>query len=74
MKTAEKLEERLRDYVTDVRHAQRTAGRDEVMDSYKHNIAIVCSTPDLEWIKGLKGSSRSTELSILRANPALQRG
>lgn len=74
LKTAEKLEERLKDYVTDVRHAQVTAGRDEVMDSYKHNIVIVCSTTDLEWIKGIKSGSRSTELSILRANPALQRG
>jgi hypothetical protein len=74
LKTAERLEERLRDYVTDVRHAQLSAGRDEVMDSYKHNVAIVCSTADLEWIKAVKGSARSTELSILRANPALQRG
>jgi hypothetical protein len=74
LKTAERLEERLRDYVTDVRHAQVTAGRDEVMDSYKHNIVLVCSARDLEWIKALKASARSTELSILRANPALQRG
>jgi len=74
LKTAERLEERLRDYVTDVRHAQVTAGRDEVMDSYKHNIVLVCSATDLEWIRALKASARSTELSILRANPALQRG
>jgi len=74
MKTAEKLEERLKDYVTDVRHAQVSAGRDEVMDSYKHNIAVVCSAPDLVWIKGLKAGARSMELSILRANPSLQRG
>lgn len=74
MKTAEKLEERLKDYVTDVRHAQVSAGRDEVMDSYKHNIAVVCSAPDLVWVKGLKAGSRSMELSILRANPSLQRG
>jgi hypothetical protein len=73
-KTAEKLEERLKDYVTDVRHAQVSAGKDEVMDPYKHNIVIVCSATDLEWIRALKGGSRSAELSILRANPLLQRG
>jgi hypothetical protein len=74
LKTAEKLEERLKDYVTDVRHAQVSAGRDEVMDSYKHNIVIVCSATDLEWIRTLKGGAHSAELSILRANPSLQRG
>jgi hypothetical protein len=72
--TADKLEGRLKDYVTDVRHAQVSAGREEVMDSYKHNLAVVCSSRDLEWVKNIKASSRSTELSILRANPAMQRG
>ena len=57
-KTAEKLEERLRDYVTDVRHAQRSAGRDEVMDSYKHNVAIACSSADFDWVRGLRGGAR----------------
>jgi hypothetical protein len=74
LNTADKLEGRLKDYVTDVRHAQVSAGREEVMDSYKHNLAVVCSSRDLEWVKNIKASSRSTELSILRANPAMQRG
>ncbi len=74
MKTAESLVERLRDYVTDVKQAQVSAGRDEVIDSYKHNVAIVCSPQDLDWIKSLKTGSRSSEISILRATPALQRG
>ncbi|MDA4112870.1 MAG: hypothetical protein OK474_02375 [Thaumarchaeota archaeon] len=74
IKTAENLVERLRDYVTDVKHAQMSAGREEVIDSYKHNIAIVCSQRDLEWMKGLKSSSRASELSLLRATPTLQRG
>ncbi len=72
-KTAEKLEERLRDYVTDVRHAEVSAGRDEVMDSYKHNVAIACSSADFDWVKGLRGGAHSTSLSILRATPSLQR-
>lgn len=72
-KTAERIEERLRDYVTDVRHAQMSAGREEVMDPYKHNVVIACSSADFEWVKGLKGGSRSTELSILKGTPSLQR-
>ena len=74
MKTAENLVERLRDYVTDVKHAQMSAGREEVIDSYKHNIAIVCSLRDLEWMKSLKSGSRASEISLLRATPTLQRG
>lgn len=74
MKTAESLVERLRDYVTDVKQAQMAAGRDEVIDSYKHNIAIVCSRADLEWMKSLKSGSRSSEISLLRATATLQRG
>lgn len=73
MKTAEALVERLRDYVTDVKQAQVSGGREEVIDSYKHNIAIVCSPADLEWMRSLKTGSRSSELSILRATAALQR-
>jgi len=72
-KTAESLVERLRDYVTDVKLAQVSAGRDEVIDSYKHNVAIVCSQRDLDWMKSLKTGSRSSEISILKATPALQR-
>ena len=74
MKTAESLVERLRDYVTDVRQAQVSDGRDETIDPYKHNIAIICSKKDLDWMKGLKTGSRSSELSFLRATAALQRG
>jgi hypothetical protein len=74
LKTAEKLEEKIRDYVTDVRHAQASIGREEVMDAFKHNVAIACSSADLEWIKRLKSSAHSTDLSILRATPSLRRG
>ena len=73
MRTAESLVERLRDYVTDVKQAQMPEARDDVLDSYKHNIAIVCSKADFDWMKGLKSGSRSSELSILRATAALQR-
>ena len=73
LKTAERLVEKLRDYVTDVRHAQAAVGREEVMDAYKHNVAIACSATDFDWVKRLKGGAHSTELSILKATPALQR-
>jgi hypothetical protein len=74
LKTAESLLERLRDYVTDVKLAQRNAGPEDVVDSYKHNISIVCSPGDLDWMKSLKTGSRSSEISILRATASLQRG
>jgi hypothetical protein len=73
-RTAENLVERLRDYVTDVKQAQITAQQEEVIDTYKHNVAVVCSLRDLEWMKGLRTGARASELSLLRATPALQRG
>lgn len=74
LKTAERLEEKLRDYVTDVRHAQATVGREEVMDAYKHNVVIVCSAMDLDWVNRLRGAgAHSTALSVLKATPSLRR-
>jgi hypothetical protein len=73
-RTAERLGERLRDYVTDVRHGQMPARKDEVLDSYKHNVAIACSDADYGWVKGMRGGAHSMELSILRATPSLQKG
>jgi hypothetical protein len=72
---AEDLVSRLRDYVTDVEHIQSThedTGA-QVLNPYRHNLAIVCSKTDHEWVKSIKKASRGSEVSVLRATPGLQR-
>lgn len=72
MRTAENLAERLRDYVTDVKHVQMRS-EEEIIDAYKHNVVIACSTKDRDWIKGLRRSARAQEMTILKATPSLGR-
>jgi len=69
---AESLVAKLRDYVTDVQRAERGAA-DDVIDTYKHSVAIVCTPDDFEWFKGLKKSFRSSEVTILRAATSITR-
>ncbi len=71
--TAQSLTEKLRDYVTDVRQVDAKTRADDLIDSYKHSVAIVCTPADLEWFKGLKKSFRSSETTILRATTAISR-
>ena len=71
--TAQSLTEKLRDYVTDVRQVDARTRTDDLIDSYKHSVAIVCTPADLEWFKGLKKSFRSSETTILRATTAISR-
>ncbi len=71
--TAQSLTEKLRDYVTDVRLVDARTRTDDLIDSYKHSVAIVCTPADLEWFKGLKKSFRSSETTILRATTAISR-
>jgi UDP-N-acetyl-D-mannosaminuronate dehydrogenase len=71
--TARSLTEKLRDYVTDVRQVDARTRADDLIDSYKHSVAIVCTPADLEWFKGLKKSFRSSETTILRATTAISR-
>jgi len=71
--TAQSLTEKLRDYVTDVRQVDARTRADDLIDSYKHSVAIVCTPADLEWFKGLKKSFRSSETTILRATTAISR-
>ena len=75
LKTAEKLEERLRDYVTDVKHAQVSAGqgRGDGLVQAQHRHRMLRYGPR-RGSRASRAGSRSTELSILRANPSLQRG
>jgi hypothetical protein len=74
LRTAEGMVERMRDYVTDVEHAQSSPSDrgGQVLSPYKHNIVIVCSAEDYEWIRGLKKTNRGIELSILKATPSLE--
>jgi UDP-N-acetyl-D-mannosaminuronate dehydrogenase len=67
------LTEKLRDYVTDVRQVDARTRADDLIDSYKHSVAIVCTHGDYEWFKGLKKSFRSSEITILRATTAITR-
>lgn len=71
-RTAEALVERLRDYVTDVRHTQMDSV-EESTDPFKHNVVIACSSRDREWAKGMRRAVRAHEMSILNATPALAR-
>jgi hypothetical protein len=71
--TALSLTEKLRDYVTDVRQVDSRSRTDDMIDSYKHSVAIVCTPADFEWFKGLKKSFRSSEITILRATTWISR-
>jgi hypothetical protein len=71
--TAQSLTEKLRDYVTDVRLVDVKSRTDDLIDSYKHSVAIVCTPADFEWFKGLKKSFRSSEITILRATTGISR-
>jgi hypothetical protein len=71
--TAQSLTEKLRDYVTDVRQVDSRSRPDEVIDGYKHTVAIVCTVADYEWLKGLKKSFRSSEITILKATGGISR-
>lgn len=74
LQTAVGMVERMRDYVTDVEHAQSsTFGQSaQVLNPYKHNIVIACSAADYEWVKGLRKTNRGVENSILKATPSLE--
>jgi UDP-N-acetyl-D-mannosaminuronate dehydrogenase len=71
--TAQSLTEKLRDYVTDVRQVDSRSRPDDIIDGYKHSVAIVCTLSDYEWFKGLKKSFRSSEITILRATSGISR-
>jgi len=46
---------------------------EEVTDPFKHNVVIVCSARDREWIKGLRKAARTQDMTVLNATPALSR-
>ncbi len=73
LSTAQSLTQKLRDYVSDVRQVDSRARPDDLIDSYKHSVAIVCTPADFEWFKGLKKSFRSSEITILKATTGMSR-
>ncbi len=75
LQVAESIQQRLRDYVTDVDIVSRPKGRGgaELLDPLKHNVVIVCSKEDAEVMKTAKKEQRSAETTVLMATPALSR-
>ena len=74
LQVAESIQQRLRDYVTDVDVVSRPRkGGGEVLDPLKHNVVIVCSKDDWDVMKQAKKERRSVETTVLSATPSLSR-
>ena len=75
LQVAEGIQQRLRDYVTDVDVVSRQKGKGggELLDPLKHNVVIVCSKDDVEAMKLAKREQRSAETTVLSATPSLSR-
>ena len=75
LQVAENIQQRLRDYVTDVDIVSRPKGRggSELLDPLKHNVVIVCSKEDWDVMKQARKEQRSVETTVLSATPGLPR-
>ena len=75
LQVAENIQQRLRDYVTDVDVVSRPrgSGGSDLLDPLKHNVVIVCSREDWEVMKQARREQRSVETTVLSATPALTR-
>jgi hypothetical protein len=75
LQVAESIQQRLRDYVTDVDVVSRPKGRGgaELLDPLKHNVVIVCSKEDQDSMKAARKEQRSAETTVIFATPALNR-
>lgn len=75
LQVAESIQQRLRDYVTDVDVVSRSksGGGMELLDPLKHNVVIVCSKDDWDVMKRAKKEQTSVETTILFATPSLKR-
>ncbi len=74
LQVAESIQQRLRDYVTDVELvAGRSKGGPELFDPLKHNVVIVCSKDDLESLKSARKSLRGGETTLISATADLRR-
>lgn len=72
LQMAEGIQQRLRDYVTDVQIVGSAAAGREVLDSLKHNVVIACSQKDHDSLRSLRGN-RLAETTVIRATPSLAR-
>ncbi|MDG6909182.1 MAG: hypothetical protein JRM79_04740 [Nitrososphaerota archaeon] len=74
LQVADSIQQRLRDYVTDVELvAGRAKGGPGLFDPLKHNVVIVCSKDDLDALKSSGKSMRGGETTIISATPGLKR-
>lgn len=74
LQVAESIQQRLRDYVTDVEiiSGKRSKGGPDIFDPLKHNVVIVCSKEDQDALKAAKKRDDS-ETTLIAATPALRR-
>lgn len=75
LQVADSIQQRLRDYVTDVDIVSRPRGRGgvELLDPLKHNVVIICSKDGWDVMKQAKKEQRSVETTVLSATPGLTR-
>lgn len=74
LQMAEGIQQRLRDYVTDVEIVRNPRiGGSEVLDSLKHNLVIACSRSDYESLKQFKKGHRDAEITVVLATPSLRK-
>ena len=75
LQVAESIQQRLRDYVTDVEvvSSAKFKGGSDVLDPLKHNVVIVCSKEDQDSLKQSKKLQRGSEVTVVSATPSLKR-
>jgi len=75
LQVAESVQQRLRDYVTDVEvlSGVKLRGSGELLDPLKHNVVIICSKEDQESFKAAKKGQRNIETTVISATPSLRR-
>jgi len=72
---AEGIQQRLRDYVTDVNivPGAELKGSTDALDPLKHNVLVACSKDDQEAARQARKGHRSAEITLVSATPALKR-
>ena len=75
LQMAESIQQRLRDYVTDVDiiAGSKVVGVTDSLDPLKYNLVIVCSERDREFLRQAKRGRRNIEMISLLATPGLKR-
>jgi hypothetical protein len=75
LQVADSIQQRLRDYVTDVVVASASNVRNgaEQLDPLKHNVLITCSAADHDSVKQLTRGLRGAEITLILATPGLKR-